>query len=80
METSEYVKSLTNEYRALIKKSGSAKRRPDKIEALLASRGDWHPNAAAHLLTIAKENGAFMLSNALALSLALGIEDGNLGF
>jgi len=81
LETSEYIKSLTNEYRALlIKKSERAVCEPEKIEALLARHGDWSPKAAEHLLNLAKGYGSFMLSNALALSLALGIEDGELGF
>ncbi len=81
METSEYIKSLTDEYRTLLmNKSDRAICGPGKIEVLLTQHGEWSPKAAEHLLNLAKEYGAFMLSNALALSLALGIEDGKLGF
>ena len=36
--------------------------------------------ALSHLLGLASAYGSFMLRNALAISLALGIEDGELGF
>jgi hypothetical protein len=47
---------------------------------LLTREADWTPEAAAHLLRPAGENGAFMLRNTLAISPALDIEDGELGF
>ncbi len=81
MENPEYIKSLTDEYRSLImKKTDKGIRDPEKIKVLLSSHGDWSPKAADHLLRLAKDYGSFMLSNALALSLALEMEDGELGF
>ncbi len=51
-----------------------------ELEKLLVRDSEWTPSAAEHLLRLANDYGAFMLRNALALSLVLGIEDGELGF
>lgn len=52
----------------------------DTLRDLLISKVEWSDQAASHLLQMVKDNGAFILRNALAISLALGIEDGELGF
>ena len=52
----------------------------DLVETKLIRNGDWTPRAAEHLLQLARNYGSFMLRNALAISLALEIEDGDLGF
>ena len=41
---------------------------------------EWTAEAAEHLLRLATAYGSFMLRNALAISLVLDIEDGELGF
>ena len=47
---------------------------------MLVKEAEWTPEAAADLLRPARDYGSFMLRNALAISLALDIEDGELGF
>jgi hypothetical protein len=78
MNTQENVTLLADEYRCLI-----AAAKGTSAEALikaLAKKADWTPQAAEHLLQLANDYGSFMLRNALALSLALNVEDGELGF
>ena len=50
------------------------------IQDELTRSCDWGPKAAEHLVCLANAYGSFMLRNALALALALDIEDGDLGF
>lgn len=79
------INGLTKEYHSLLKQSKTrmqerAKFIDNEIKELLISEGDWSPSAAEHLLDLATRYGSFMLRNALALSIALKIEDGELGF
>ncbi len=46
----------------------------------LANEGDWTAQGATDVMRLAEDYGAFMLSNALALAIALDIEDGSRGF
>ena len=85
MNTFDYINGLTDEYRTLLRQPASMMSEPSRfanieIEDLLVSKGDWSPRAAEHLRDLATSYGSFMLRNALALSLALEIEDGELGF
>ena len=78
MTSNENIGFLVDEYDGLF-----AKVKDDSIDSyreLLVSGGDWSDQAASHLLQLVKNNGAFILRNALAISMALGIEDGDLGF
>ena len=78
MESLANVSSLVDEYRALF---GVARDAPmESFEDLLVREGDWTSCGASHLLQLAQQYGSFMLRNALAISLALEIEDGDLGF
>lgn len=52
----------------------------DDLQSRLRNSGEWTTEAAEDLIRIAREYGSFMLRNALALSIALEIEDGELGF
>ena len=80
------VSGFVREYAALIPERREADRnRPNLCDAhmlqeALVHQADWTPAAAAHLVELAQHYGAFMLRNALALALALGIEDGELGY
>ena len=67
---------FVNEYRALFGDSDSHS--VSSVQDALVKRGDWTPEGAAHLMMLARSYGSFMLRNAFALSVALGIEDGNL--
>ena len=78
MASQENVGFLVDEYRALFAEVRAAS--TESVEDLLMNHGDWTPQAALHLAQLARNYGSFMLRNALAISLALGIEDGDLGF
>ena len=78
METLEDVGSLVGEYRALLQ--GTSDDPLGSLEDKLAREGEWSLLAASHLVYLAKQYGSFMLRNALAVSMALEIEDGELGF
>ncbi len=85
MVTPADVKFLVEEYRTLFRGmlkdgTGYSSDYTDKIRELLVGEGDWTPGAAEHLVAMVNNYGSFMLRNALALSLVLGIEDGELGF
>lgn len=78
MNTAENVAGLVDEYRTLFEDADVSL--PDSLETVLIRDTEWTPEAAEHLLRLAREYGAFMLRNALAISLALDVEDGELGF
>ena len=78
MELLKNVSSLVDEYRGLL--GGASAEWLETLEDLLIHEADWSPLAASHLLQLAQKYGSFMLRNALAISLALEIEDGDLGF
>lgn len=85
MNVCDNINGLTEEYRTLIKEqtcktSCTSLVFASQIEDLLIDNGEWSPRAAEHLYKLATSYGSFMLCNALALSLALQIEDGKLGF
>lgn len=85
MNTYDEIIGLTEEYRTLLKQPANIISRQSKfvnseINNLLVSKGEWSLDAAEHLLYLATAYGSFMLRNALALSLALQNEDGELGF
>ncbi len=52
----------------------------DRLHRNLETSADWTNAAATQLIMLARNYGSFMLRNALALSLAAEIEDGELGF
>jgi hypothetical protein len=78
LESQANVGGLVHEYRSLL--AAASAEAKESFEGLLVSEGDWTPNAADHLVQLAQQYGAFMLRNALAIALALEIEDGDLGF
>jgi hypothetical protein len=78
MESQEKVGLLVDEYRTLLE--GLDVDEAELLEDVLIREADWTPRAAEHLVQLSKRYGSFMLRNALAFSLALGIEDGDLGF
>ena len=72
------VTSLVEEYRVLL---GDTRCVPlESQERILNCEGDWSAQAASDLLRLARKYGSFMLRNALAISVALEIEDGELGY
>jgi transcriptional regulator with XRE-family HTH domain len=77
-ETLADLTGLIGEYRALL--GGFRRRRRESVEAVLIKEVDWTSGAAQHLVQLAHDYGSFMLRNAAAISIALDIEDGELGF
>jgi hypothetical protein len=51
-----------------------------QVELKLHNEMEWTQEGAAHVAALARDYGAFVLRNALALALSLGIEDGELGY
>ncbi|HOC65155.1 MAG: hypothetical protein RBS72_21245 [Sedimentisphaerales bacterium] len=78
MHEPENVTALVEEYRAIL--DGADLSASDSVEDLLVHEAEWTAEAAAALLELAKAYGSFMLRNALAISLVLEIEDGDLEF
>ncbi len=78
MNTPENVSSLVEEYRVLFEDTDIDS--SDCLEDALTREAEWSEEAAARLLELTRNYGSFMLRNALAISLALGMEDGELGF
>jgi hypothetical protein len=78
MDVPHDVSNLVEEYRSLFDDAGSDTR--GSLEGVLMHEAEWTAEGAAHLLRLATEYGSFMLRNALAIALALDIEDGELGF
>lgn len=76
MNMKENIGSLVEEYHVILENNNSV----ESLEEALIREGDWSAQAATHLLKLAKLYGSFMLRNALAISLVLEVEDGELGF
>lgn len=72
------LSGLVSEYSGLF--GGRVRPGRRAVEAALIVDADWTPDAAQHLVQLAHDYGAFMLRNAAAISMVLGIEDGGLGF
>ena len=51
-----------------------------RVEDKLQNEMEWTRDGAAQVTALARDYGAFVLRNALALALTLGIEDGELGY
>jgi hypothetical protein len=50
-----------------------------RVEGKLQNEMEWTPEGAAHIAALARDYGAFVLRNAMALAISLGIEDGDSG-
>ena len=72
------VSGLVHEYRALFDSLDCDK--TESLERRLTDGAEWTPQAAEHLVQLATDYGSFMLRNALAIAVALNVEDGGLGF
>ncbi len=85
MNSVNEIEGLTEEYRALLALSkndisAGSKNTIEDIRKRLVKDGEWSHRASEHLIDLAINYGSFMLRNALAISLALEFEDGELGF
>lgn len=73
---------LVAEYQLIVDESKSASSGEidwDRLEDGLVRTAEWTDCGAAHLVALARDYGSFVLRNALALSVAANIEDGELG-
>lgn len=82
--TPEDMSALVEEYRTLLsyvreQSPDLIEPSPDELSDALVLKADWTPMGAAHLVRLVHDYGSFVLRNACALSLAMGIEDGELG-
>ena len=78
----ELLNSTVREYRGLLASTEVEVTEKVDVNGLvehLSRAHDWTQEGARVIVTLANEYGAFMLRNALALALALGKEDGELG-
>ncbi len=73
------LSGLVAEYRSVMGERGAAVEEWDEVEARLAERCEWSAEGSWHLAGLARRYGAFVLRNALALAIAMGVEDGELG-
>jgi len=83
MSEIELLESAVCEYRGLLASArvdGTERLDMDRLVQHLSRAHDWTEHGARGIVSLANEYGAFMLRNALALALALGKEDGDLGF
>ena len=83
MIENELLESAVSEYKELVesaKAKTSDKLSTDYLSLALSKEHDWTLQGAQAIVSLANEYGAFMLRNALGLAIALGKEDGNLGF
>ncbi len=78
MENMKSVGSLVEEYRNSL--GGIGAEDAESLIRALQETGDWTPRASEHLVALARNYGSFMLRNALAVSIALEMVDGDLGF
>ena len=80
------LRSLFDEYRMLVNACEAGPESPsDEIDGqrladLLVTEAAWTEPGAQLLIQLATYNGSFILRNATALALALGIEDGEGGY
>ncbi len=79
------IESLILEYRDTVAHCSArsqAETLPDYegLALALAQDHDWTEQGARAIIDLANNYGSFMLKNALALSIALGREDGELGY
>lgn len=72
------TETLLAEYRTIIGDLGMHAT-DEQIGRALVERGDWTEDGSHAVVMLARKYGVFVLRNALALSDAMGIEDGESG-
>lgn len=74
---------LHSEYETLVKESTAPSQGEidwTMLQSELVRTAEWTDAGATHLVDLARDYGSFMLRNALALAVAAGIDDGEMGF
>jgi len=74
----DQMKSLISEYRGTVQHCSTHDH--ENLAQVLAQDHDWSDEGARAIIDLANNYGSFMLENALALSIALEKEDGDLGY
>jgi len=79
------VSGLVAEYRELLRGARGVRTTTgdlscERLAKLLSERAEWSGLGAEHLVALVRQNGVFVLRNALAVAVALDVEDGDLGF
>lgn len=52
----------------------------EQVESKLQNEMEWSKEGATRIASLTRQYGEFVLRNALALAISLGIEDGELGY
>ena len=82
MSESPSLEFVISEYRnlaAIVATKSSGELSEESLVGELASSHDWTEQGAQQLVALAQQYGSFILRDALALAIALDIEDGELG-
>ena len=82
MRESHTLESAISEYRKLATvaaANNAGDLNDERLIGELASSHDWTEQGAQQLVELAQQYGCFFLRNALALAIALDIEEGKLG-
>jgi hypothetical protein len=84
VEESSYLESLIGEYEELFQpcapsESMLVEENLRSIVDTLCMGADWTERGADKIIQLATDYGAFMLRNALAIAVVLGMEDGKMG-
>jgi hypothetical protein len=77
MYTPDNVSGLVREYQSVVNELSANDL--GSLEKHLVNDAEWTDRGAKELIYLANHYGSFVLRNALALSIVLGIEDGNSG-
>ena len=74
----DQIESLISEYQSIVQHFSEHDN--EDLAQALAQDHDWSEEGARAIIDLANNYGSFMLKNALALSIVLGKEDGDLGY
>ena len=86
IDDSAEINGLVEEYKTLLQECDPNNRLAedglarDRLAGALAESADWTCQGAEALVHVVEDYGSFMLRNALALAIAMKIEDGQLGY
>lgn len=83
MRQEDLLRAAISEYESIIGQKDASRTAEVNSECVtreLRCRHDWTDAGARSVVALANDYGAFMLRNALAIAIALGKEDGDLGF
>ena len=82
MNECNQLDSLISEYNGLVRgntTNGVSNISTERLVKILSKEHDWTKQGAHAVVSLATDYGAFVLRNALAIAIALDLEDGALG-